>query len=54
MEEINHTNIVLILKQSLPINMMHFRPIRLCNVLLKIVTKAIIHQLQMIIPYCID
>lgn len=33
----NHTNIVLIPKKSLPINMTHFYPISLCNVLLKIV-----------------
>lgn len=51
MAETNHTNIVLILKHSMPINMMHFRPISLCNILLKIVTSVIVHRLQMIMPH---
>lgn len=34
--------------------MTDFRPISLCNVLLKIITKAIVHRLQMIMPHCID
>lgn len=38
----------------MPTRMTYFRPISLCNVLLKIVTKAIVLQLQMIMPHCID
>ncbi|KAA3474276.1 reverse transcriptase [Gossypium australe] len=43
-----HTNIFLISKRGSPSNMTHFRPIKLCNVLYKIISKAIMNRLQLI------
>lgn len=51
---LNSTNIVLIPKNSNPMNMSHFHPISLCNVLYKILAKAIANCFRRVIRKCID
>lgn len=45
LEPLNATNIVLILKVSQPTNLINFKPISLCNVLYKIVSKNVANRL---------
>lgn len=45
-EEINHSMICLIPKQTHPESMTHFRPIYLSNVVIKIITKIITNHLK--------
>ncbi|KAA3480211.1 reverse transcriptase [Gossypium australe] len=54
MVEINGTQIVLIPKVSNSQNMNQFRPISLCNILYKIISKMLVNRLQSMIHYCID
>ncbi|KAA3480785.1 reverse transcriptase [Gossypium australe] len=51
---INKTNIVLIPKVSIPINISQFRPISLCNVIYKVIAKAIANRLRLVLHKCID
>ncbi|GMI81726.1 hypothetical protein HRI_001841900 [Hibiscus trionum] len=51
---INSTYVVLIPKITNPTTMTHFRPISLCNVLVKMVTKVLANRLQSFIHLCID
>ncbi|KAA3455485.1 reverse transcriptase [Gossypium australe] len=53
-EQLNSTDIVLIPKTQNPINLSSFRPISLCSVLYKIVTKVVVNRLQEVIGECID
>ncbi|KAA3489552.1 reverse transcriptase [Gossypium australe] len=53
-EQLNSTDIVLIPKTQNPITLASFRPISLCLVLYKIVTKVIANRLQEVIEECID
>lgn len=51
---LNHTNIVLLPKMSHPRNPTNFRPISLCLVFYKIISKSIANRLQKVIDLCID
>ena len=50
LEMINHTFIFLISKIKSPQDCTHFRPISLCNVLYKIVSKVLANRLKVILP----
>lgn len=49
-KEINHTYISHIPKVKIPIKPEEFRPISLCNVILKIVTKTLSNRIKQILP----
>ncbi|MCI02045.1 hypothetical protein A2U01_0023077, partial [Trifolium medium] len=50
----NHTNICLIPKKNNPTHPSDFRPISLCNVILKIITKTIANRIKTILPEVIS
>jgi len=51
---LNHTNVVLIPKTSYPSNLTNFRLISLCNMVYKLITKAIITRLKGMLPHIIS
>lgn len=48
--QLNHTNLVLIPKVDNPSLVGHFRPISLCNVIDKIISKILIERLKVVLP----
>ena len=54
MTEINRTNITLVPKTKNPTNMTEFKPISLCNVVYKLISKVLANRLKIILPHIIS
>lgn len=53
-EKVNFTYIALIPKNANPMRVSEFRPIRLCNVLYKIISEILVNRLKLILPSIIS
>ena len=51
---INLTNLILIPKKQAPTSAKDFRPISLCNVVYKIISKVLVNRLKILLPRIID
>lgn len=54
LDEINHTNITLIPKVKSPEYIIGFRPINLCNVVHKFVSKVLANRLKIVLPVVVS
>ena len=54
LKSINFTNMVLIPKVKAPVNMSHFRPISLCNVFYKIISKVLVNRMKTMLSVVIS
>lgn len=54
LKEVNNTYVVLILKSNNIYSMKDFRPISLCNLSYKIITKIMVDMLQTVLPTIIS
>ena len=54
LKAINHTIISLIPKVPCPINIKQYRPISLCNVMYKAITKIIVNRLKLVLKHYIS
>lgn len=52
-DQVNESNIVLIPKIKVLKSMFHFRLINLCNVIYKLIAKALSNGLKIALPHCI-
>ena len=53
-EDLNKTNIALVLKTKNPKRMIEFRPISLCNVIYKLILKTLTNRLKALLPQLIS
>lgn len=51
---LNETNVVLIPKKKSPVTMGDLRPISLCNVLAKVITKVLANRMKEVLEICIS
>ncbi|KAA3484892.1 reverse transcriptase [Gossypium australe] len=54
LESCNATNIVFIPKIAQPMNLSNFKPISLCSVLYKIISKTVANHFKKVLDCCID